>query len=1129
MNLRLSLSASTVLLASLALQTQAADVTWDTAPGAVGAGNGTITGGTGTWDTTTGNWTTDAGANNVAWVNANNDKAIFGGTGDTVTLGTAITAGGLQFDVAGYTLSGSTLTLAGTPGISVASGATATINSIVDGTADLAKSGDGILVLGSANSYTGKISINGGTISVNGDDRLGTAPGAYVADQLTLNGGILKVTGTSTVAFSANRGFTLGASGGTLDNTAMANNLNANFNGQITGSGPLALRANGDTSVSGGGVGGNLYLGNSGNDFTGGVTIHSGVVSFNGDSAFGNSANVITIAGGGLVATTNRTLAATRSIVLSGGGNRVFRVYGSSTFNIEGNITGSGNIYHTDGGTLALKGDNSFTGHLLAAAGITALSGNNSYTGYTHLTSGGTLRLDANNVMPDTTDVLQYGNNTFNVNGKTETIRALVSGSSSDTTATLNLGAGGSLTVTHNAMTGSGLPGHSDTNYYGKISGTGDVEYAHSSSNTASWILNNTASDFTGNLVITHGRLRAAINAGMTALGNASNDIVFNGAVVGGLSNGGGSASFQGATGASIVLGADRDIVINSGKEGTMYVWGGQTYTVDGKVTGGGNLRKEDGGTLLLNNTANDYGGMTRIATGTIQLGNAGVLPDGTTVEMAGGTLDTNGKIETVAALMGAGGNLGGGGSLIVTTTGSANFAGSVTGNTTVVMNGSGTQTLSGTGDNSGGKAEVNSGTLVLAKASSGSVHAAGASNAIGATITGGTLQLAGTGDDQIYLQTNVSITGGSFDFNGRNEGFNALLGNGGVITNSASATTSVMTLGQFNGGGTYSGIIQNGAGTMAVTKTGSGTQVFAGNNTYSGGTTISGGIVRVAAFDNALGTGGIHFTDNATLATELGGGARNLANGISIDTGKTASFDGGYLPLTLSGVISGDGGTRTTSAGTVIFTGANTYTGGTEVTSGTTLLINNTTGSGTGTGTVTVASGGTLGGTGAISGNINVTGTLSPGASIESLGTGALSFDAGSALSYELNSSAISGDLVYSTGALNLTGLVTLNLSDMAPGTLSLGSKLTLVSYGGAWNNGLFTYLSNSLADDSTFTLGANQWIFNYNDTAGGTNFTSDQTGATGFVTMTVVPEPSATLLGGLGALFLLRRRRNG
>jgi hypothetical protein len=52
--------------------------------------------------------------------------------------------------------------------------------------------------------------------------------------------------------------------------------------------------------------------------------------------------------------------------------------------------------------------------------------------------------------------------------------------------------------------------------------------------------------------------------------------------------------------------------------------------------------------------------------------------------------------------------------------------------------------------------------------------------------------------------------------------------------------------------------------------------------------------------------------------------------------------------------------------------------------------------------------------------------------------------------------------------------------------------------------------------------------WSFNYNDTTAGTNYTGDLTGIR-YVTMTAIPEPNvAALIGGLGTLALLRRRRN-
>ncbi len=271
--------------------------------------------------------------------------------------------------------------------------------------------------------------------------------------------------------------------------------------------------------------------------------------------------------------------------------------------------------------------------------------------------------------------------------------------------------------------------------------------------------------------------------------------------------------------------------------------------------------------------------------------------------------------------------------------------------------------------------------------------------------------------------------------------------------------------------------------------------------------------------------TGSASFTGNVTIG-RIVGGTRQLQ--LTSATGGTTVFSG-----LISDAASGTAATVLpvfkVGGGTVSLTNANTYTGATNVAAGK-LLVNNTTGSGTGTGTVSVSSGATLGGSGTISGAVNVTGVLAPGASIESLGSGTLSFNSGSSFQYEINTSTTGADLQFVTGNLNLVdgidGSVTLSLFDLGSmAALAVDTKFTLISYTGVWDGDIF----NGYADDSDFTFAGNQWRINYNDTTGGANFSSDQTGAAGFVTMTVIPEPNAAMLvGGLGMLALLRRRRN-
>jgi fibronectin-binding autotransporter adhesin len=314
--------------------------------------------------------------------------------------------------------------------------------------------------------------------------------------------------------------------------------------------------------------------------------------------------------------------------------------------------------------------------------------------------------------------------------------------------------------------------------------------------------------------------------------------------------------------------------------------------------------------------------------------------------------------------------------------------------------------------------------------------------------------------------------------------------------------------------------IADAGIGRTFVTKSGVGKWILNQANTYTGGTKINGGTLGITNA-NALGTIG---------AISFGGGSLQYGTGITQDLSHRIQHSTGAIGIDTNGNNvtfqsrldeTNVGGLTKTGAGTLTLANSNIYSGVTNVQAGT-LLVN---GSINSTGAVNVDSGSTLGGTGRIAGAVNVTGVLSPGASIESLGSGTLSFSNGSTFAYEINTSTIGADLQYVTGGLNLDGIVTLSLSDLGAAVeLALGTKFTLISYTGAWDGDTF----NGYADESEFTFANNQWRINYNDTSGGSNFTLDQSGATGFVTMTVIPEPRAALLGSLGLFMLLRRRRD-
>jgi len=204
------------------------------------------------------------------------------------------------------------------------------------------------------------------------------------------------------------------------------------------------------------------------------------------------------------------------------------------------------------------------------------------------------------------------------------------------------------------------------------------------------------------------------------------------------------------------------------------------------------------------------------------------------------------------------------------------------------------------------------------------------------------------------------------------------------------------------------------------------------------------------------------------------------------------------------------------------------------------TLLLN---GSNTGGGTVSVASGATLGGTGSTTGAVIVNGTLSPGASIAKLTSGALTFNDGSTFAYEMNHSAlaaVAGDLQIVTGGsrstnLSLGGTVKLTLTDLADlaGAFAPNTTLSLIQYVGNWNGGIFTYGDSTLLENNGVFADTynNHWRISYNSASGGANLATSIPGSH-FVTLTsltAIPEPDSLLALGclIGSGVLLRRRK--
>lgn len=148
-------------------------------------------GGSGTWSQLAAQWKDRS----TIWVST--AEGIFDGAGGTVTVsGSVMAEAGLDFRTTGYTVTGGTLALRGVTRadnhVSVATGATATVSSLLTGSTGVTKTGSGTLVIGgTATGLTGGIQIDAGTLRIGSG---GTAGQLAAANAITVAAG-------STLAF----------------------------------------------------------------------------------------------------------------------------------------------------------------------------------------------------------------------------------------------------------------------------------------------------------------------------------------------------------------------------------------------------------------------------------------------------------------------------------------------------------------------------------------------------------------------------------------------------------------------------------------------------------------------------------------------------------------------------------------------------------------------------------------------------------------------------------------------------------------------------------------------------------------------------------------------------------------
>ncbi|KRE06723.1 hypothetical protein ASE63_23745 [Bosea sp. Root381] len=227
-----------------------------------------------------------------------------------------------------------------------------------------------------------------------------------------------------------------------------------------------------------------------------------------------------------------------------------------------------------------------------------------------------------------------------------------------------------------------------------------------------------------------------------------------------------------------------------------------------------------------------------------------------------------------------------------------------------------GEATLDAAIDGSGTLTKQGSGTLVLSGANSytGTTFLNGGALSIasdanlgdpGSTLVfnGGTLQVTGTGLTALARPIVFDTAGGGFD-----------------IADAANIFTIAQSLG----------------GPGSLTKSGAGALVLTASNTYGGGTVVKGGALSVARDGNLGDPAGTLALDGGVLRI-TGTGFSQTSRVITLGAGG-GGFDiaDAANTFTLGQSLSGTGGLSKAGAGTLVLTGANSYSGGTTINGGT-------------------------------------------------------------------------------------------------------------------------------------------------------------------------------------------------
>ncbi len=269
-------------------------------------------------------------------------------------------------------------------------GTSTTYSGVISGTGNFDKVGGGTLILGGANLYSGATNIEDGAIEAGIVNAIGSSSDVDVSSGATFNlNGNNDTIGSLAGAGGVSLGGATLTTGDTLDTT---------YSGIISGNGNLVKQGTDKFTLT------------NNNSYNGATTVNNGTLANGTDNA--------------LPTGTALTVTSPGTFDLNNNSQEVSSVVGNGTVTNTGATTGTFTINNASADTSG----NQFSGNMNLVkentGTLTLTNPNNNYTGFTHIIAG-TLMLGANNVLPDTSAIILDPSTLIDFNGFNDTLGSI--------------------------------------------------------------------------------------------------------------------------------------------------------------------------------------------------------------------------------------------------------------------------------------------------------------------------------------------------------------------------------------------------------------------------------------------------------------------------------------------------------------------------------------------------------------------------------------------------------------------------------------------------------------------------------------------------------------------------------